>query len=238
MENEAVMAALIGDIGKLTAAGALPRVIPRKDGIFTQIMDGLFRGSMSPEEARLLGELRSQGEMRAVMAAGGASAETPETALERVRGEMEGWAAANGAVLTSEMSLDRLRAMPVEELLDALLVTDPHDGLSDGQEIMVKLQKPGLQGFMRDSCEGDNRWADYNWLVAAGALPALDHPPAPEGGSFMGRLFRKATRAMTSVPSTESLPGITEAGRSVLRAVLHERSPEILAENRATGPSA
>lgn len=238
MENDARLEALIGDIGKLTMAGALPKVIPRQDGLFKQVMDGLFRGSMSPEEARLLGELRAHGERRALYTAEGWAVPTPEQAALGVRNDLEDWAHEKGLVIPSFPSLDQARAMPVEELLELLLVSDPNDGLSDTQELFTKVHKPGLQGIMRDSYENDNRRADYDALVAAGVLPVIENAPIPEGTSFVGRIFKKATRAISSVPATEDLPALTELGRNVLRAVLHERAPELAAQNQMRGPSA
>lgn len=221
LENDARHAAAVRDIETLTAAGVLPAITVRKDGVLANIVGALTWGRMTPEESRLLSELRAQGTKALVEIVDPDTTRVPDQMIETIREEMQAWVAERGLVITAPVRSDALSEMTDQEIMEILLVTDPHDGLYESQEFVTKMQKAGLQGMIRDQYEIDNRRKDYESLVALGVLPKVERP-APTG-SFISRMIGKVGNAMSSVPTNDELPALTEMGREVLRAVLDEK---------------
>lgn len=236
MENDARFNNMISDIGALSDAGVLPEIRAPKVGVIGKVIGALTWGKMSPEEARLLGELRAQGVRRLMSELDDEPFPAPDDEMKRIGEHLDQWAEERGLDLVSETGLDGVRSANVRDLIDTLLVTDPQDGLSGFQEAMVKSQKVGMQGILRDRYENSNRSDDLRSLVSLGVLPEICRAKPAPGAPFISRFFAATKDLFLSSVRAEEVPVLTEMGRSVLREVLRERAGEIALRKEA-GPT-
>lgn len=207
------------DIGILSEAGILPKMEAPEIGLLMHAITMSSIGARDQDEFRLLHEMREQG-LRGLNPS--YVQRTPEEALDRLNIRFSEWADKNGYDVVSGTSLSAIRSFDDEELFKVFMKTNPEDGLSKFDEVIVRKQSVLLQKTVQNMTENSNIMTDYEKLMDLGILPKIRKiDDAPK--SFIRVIIDKVSGLFDTLPDTKEAPYLIELGRDVLRSEITRR---------------